>query len=47
MKTALTWAVLQSHHTETVHALRTLLGGLWAKEKTPEAAVHLVQDNWN
>lgn len=30
-----------------MHALRTLLGGLRAKEKTPEAVAHLVQDNWN
>lgn len=34
-------------HTETMHALRSLLGGVWAKEKTLEAVAHLVQDNWN
>lgn len=31
---------------KTVHALRTLLGGVWAKKKTPETDAHLVQDNW-
>lgn len=30
-----------------MHALRILLGGVWAKERTPEAVAHLVQDNWN
>ena len=32
---------------ETKHALRTLLGGVWAKEKTSEIVTLLVQDNWN
>lgn len=32
---------------ETKHALRTLLGGVWAKEKTSRIVTLLVQDNWN
>lgn len=35
----------QPQHTETQHALRTLLGGVWAREN-PETVAHLAQDNW-
>lgn len=36
-----------SHTTQRKYALRTLLGGVWAKEETSETDTHSVQDDQN